>query len=137
MHSNPFCMGEIAKYGVQHSRSRRNGAYPGGFNYCRASHRNGTRVRAGEYTAQPLPAISPVDIAADVPPEDDATTRQAADSDSTMQDLIDQHHNEPGVKKGEILEGTVVSTTPTEIMIDLGLKSEGVIQSKELERIGP
>lgn len=52
-----------------------------------------------------------------------------------MQSLLDQQHDEPQVKKGEILDGTVVRTSPTEILVDIGLKSEGLIAGKELERI--
>src|ERR1041385_5791375 len=56
-------------------------------------------------------------------------------SDDSMQTLLDQHTDEPQVKKGDILEGTVAQTTPTEILVDIGLKSEGIIAGKELERM--
>src|SRR5258708_1685677 len=55
-------------------------------------------------------------------------------SDS-MQTLLDQQTDEPQVKKGDILEGTVAQTTPTEILVDVGLKTEGIISGKELERM--
>jgi small subunit ribosomal protein S1 len=54
---------------------------------------------------------------------------------SQMQTLLDQQPGEPQVKKGDILEGVIAQTTPTEILVDLGLKSEGVISGKELERM--
>src|SRR5258706_1299024 len=57
-----------------------------------------------------------------------------AASDS-MQTLLDQQTDESQVKKGDILEGTVAQTTPTEILVDIGLKSEGIISGKELERM--
>jgi small subunit ribosomal protein S1 len=56
------------------------------------------------------------------------------DSDQ-MQTLLDQQPDEPQVKKGDVLEGTIAHTSPTEILVDVGLKSEGVISGKELERI--
>lgn len=37
--------------------------------------------------------------------------------------------------RGEIVSGTVVTNTPTEIRVDIGGKSEGVIDGRELERI--
>ena len=40
-----------------------------------------------------------------------------------------------GLKKGEILEGTIISTSPTSIEIDLGEGRQGVVQSRELERM--
>jgi small subunit ribosomal protein S1 len=54
---------------------------------------------------------------------------------TTMESLLDTHQDGPQVKKGEILKGTIARTSPTEILIDIGLKSEGVISGKELERI--
>src|SRR5258708_33239043 len=68
------------------------------------------------------------------------TTTQTEQPESTpgsdsMQTLLDQQSDEPQVKKGDILEGTVAQTTPTEILVDVGLKSEGIISGKELERM--
>ncbi len=80
-------------------------------------------------------------VAPDSVPESDdeaAAPSEAADAAApaeTMEALLEGSDHEPEVKKGEILEGTVESTSPTEILIDLGLKSPGVIQSKELERM--
>ena len=36
---------------------------------------------------------------------------------------------------GDILEGTVVHVAPSEILIDIGSKSEGVLSGRELERM--
>jgi small subunit ribosomal protein S1 len=40
------------------------------------------------------------------------------------------------LKRGDIVDGIIVSVTPTEVLVDVGAKSEGVIPSKELERLG-
>jgi small subunit ribosomal protein S1 len=40
------------------------------------------------------------------------------------------------LKRGDIVDGTIVSVSPTEVLVDVGAKSEGVIPSKELERLG-
>jgi small subunit ribosomal protein S1 len=37
---------------------------------------------------------------------------------------------------GDIVDGEIVSVTPTEVLIDVGAKSEGLVPSKELERLG-
>lgn len=62
---------------------------------------------------------------------------EAADpvASTSMETLLDQQHEGPQVKKGDLLTGTIARTSPTEILIDVGLKSEGVISGKELERI--
>jgi small subunit ribosomal protein S1 len=40
------------------------------------------------------------------------------------------------LRPGDIREGEIVSVTPTEVLIDVGAKSEGLVPSKELERLG-
>src|SRR5258708_14452698 len=71
--------------------------------------------------------------------ESGATTQkehpESTPGSDSMQPLLDQQTDEPQVKKGDILEGTVAQTTPTEILVDVGLKSEGIISGKELERM--
>lgn len=39
-------------------------------------------------------------------------------------------------KAGDIIEGEIVSVSPTEVLVDIGAKSEGLVPSKELERLG-
>lgn len=43
--------------------------------------------------------------------------------------------SEGGLRKGDILEGTIVSASPTEVLVEIGQKMEGVIQNKELDQI--
>jgi small subunit ribosomal protein S1 len=40
------------------------------------------------------------------------------------------------LQPGDIVDGEIVSVTPTEVLIDVGAKSEGLVPSKELERLG-
>jgi small subunit ribosomal protein S1 len=40
------------------------------------------------------------------------------------------------LKPGDITEGVIVSVTPTEVLVDVGAKSEGIVPAKELERLG-
>lgn len=40
------------------------------------------------------------------------------------------------LKRGEIIEGTVTATSPTAVMVDIGIKTEGIIPGRELERMG-
>ncbi|MGD8397264.1 MAG: S1 RNA-binding domain-containing protein [Anaerolineae bacterium] len=41
------------------------------------------------------------------------------------------------LRTGDIVEGEIVSVSPTEVLVDVGAKSEGLVPSKELERMGP
>ncbi len=91
-----------------------------------------TPITSAELPVEPaahldaLNADDPVDNAKDEVSEEAAQTLTEA--------MLDQHA-EPRLRKGEILEGVVASTTPTEILIDLGTKAEGVVSGKELERM--
>ncbi len=54
---------------------------------------------------------------------------------TTMTAELLKAHAEPKLRKGDIVEGVVAETSPTEILIDLGMKTEGVIAGKEVERM--
>lgn len=62
--------------------------------------------------------------------EDDAD--EAADEDE-----VDEAEAEeaPRIRKGQIVEGTVVETSPTEVLIELEPDLVGVVASRELERM--
>jgi len=40
-----------------------------------------------------------------------------------------------GLKKGDLVEGTIISTSPTLVTVDLGAQQEGIIPGHELERM--
>lgn len=40
------------------------------------------------------------------------------------------------LKAGDIVKGEIVSVSPTEVLVDVGAKSEGLVPAKELERLG-
>jgi small subunit ribosomal protein S1 len=53
-----------------------------------------------------------------------------------MSALMEEAFNFQTPKQGDIVEGVIVSVTPTEVLVDVGAKSEGLVPSKELERLG-
>lgn len=59
-----------------------------------------------------------------------------AEDQHPMQALIDEGYTVPEIKQGEIVKGTIVSISPTEILVDVGTKSEGIVSGRELERLG-
>ncbi|HRE47531.1 MAG TPA: S1 RNA-binding domain-containing protein [Aggregatilineales bacterium] len=63
---------------------------------------------------------------------DDAAT---TDSANAVEGAAPADPSDPQVKKGAILKGVIAQTTPTEIMIDLGLKAPAIVPSKEIERM--
>ena len=57
-------------------------------------------------------------------------------SEHPMSALLEESLNFRRLKQGDIVEGMIVSVAPTEVLVDVGAKSEGVVPSKELERLG-
>ena len=55
----------------------------------------------------------------------------------TMAELLEQSYDVKQVRRGDILMGTIVSITPNEILVDIGSKSEGIVTSRDLERMSP
>lgn len=53
----------------------------------------------------------------------------------TMAELLEQSSNVKEVERGDILKGTIVSISPTEVLVDVGCKSEGIVAGRELERL--
>ena len=54
---------------------------------------------------------------------------------ATMEAAMAEAPDAPGLKRGDVIEGTVVSTSPTEVLVDVGEKTDGVIPGRELERM--
>ena len=65
------------------------------------------------------------------------TMPDPSDSDAlSMQDLLDAEEAAVrDVKRGSVVEGTVVHVGPDELLVDVGLKSEGVVQGREISDI--
>lgn len=63
-------------------------------------------------------------------PEAPAETESAA---AIMEQALAQA--ETGLKRGDLIEGVITSTSPTSVTVDVGGKAEGIIPSRELERM--
>jgi small subunit ribosomal protein S1 len=56
---------------------------------------------------------------------------------SAMQALLDEQESQfRTIKRGDVVEGQIVRMDPDEILVDIGLKSEGVLSTKELPASG-
>jgi small subunit ribosomal protein S1 len=56
---------------------------------------------------------------------------------SAMQRLLDEQDAQfRTIKRGDVVEGQIVRMDPDEILVDIGLKSEGVLSTKELPSSG-
>jgi small subunit ribosomal protein S1 len=54
---------------------------------------------------------------------------------SSMADLVDDFQYKP-LKAGDVRDGIIVSISPSEILVDVGAKSEGFVHQREMERLG-
>ena len=54
---------------------------------------------------------------------------------SLMQSFLELDYSYPNPRRGDIVEGTVVHVSPTEILIDVGCKTEGIVSGREIERM--
>jgi small subunit ribosomal protein S1 len=103
-----------------------------------------------EEEALPLPTSSQVIDQITVPvqteaiPAPDAVTPEnlpeaAVEAEETAVEAVaepeGQLETEAGLKRGDLVEGTVVKTSPTEVLVDIGGAVEGVVNSRELERL--
>ena len=89
--------------------------------------------------------VAPVEAAAapEAPPAVEMTEAgpapgvEAAEPTSMNEWLaqVDHVEAESTIRRGDIVEGEIVQTSPTEILIDIGAKAEGVVSGRELERM--
>jgi small subunit ribosomal protein S1 len=86
-------------------------------------------VKAEEPTQEP--AAEPVQPEK---PKAAATKPAPATEHSEMMQLLEE--SESNLKKGQIVQGTVVNITDKEVMVDIGYKSEGVISISEFAYSG-
>ncbi len=58
-------------------------------------------------------------------------------NDNPMAELLAQSFEVREFQHGDIVEGTIVHVSPTEVLIDVGAKSEGVLAAREWEKMSP
>jgi small subunit ribosomal protein S1 len=66
------------------------------------------------------------------------TDRETTDGDAafTMQDWLDSSSDFKTLRRGEVVEGTIMGIQRDGVIVDLGAKSEGVIPSHEMHSLG-
>ena len=63
---------------------------------------------------------------------------EVSDGDAafTMQDWLDSSTDFKTLRRGEVIEGTIMGIQRDGVIVDLGAKSEGVIPSHEMHSLG-
>ncbi len=62
-------------------------------------------------------------------------TAPGAEGPNPMEALPDDAFDIPQLRSGDIREGTIISITPTGILVDIGAKFDAVVDARELERL--
>ncbi len=60
---------------------------------------------------------------------------EAEEAPITMEEVVAQMAEAPAFRRGDVVEATILITSPTSIQVDLDGKAEGVIPGRELERM--
>ncbi|MBC8446618.1 MAG: S1 RNA-binding domain-containing protein, partial [Chloroflexi bacterium] len=67
---------------------------------------------------------------------EEVNTQETEQLEHLMETEMAQAYAYQALEHGQILDGTIISISPTEILIDVGSKSEGIVSSRELEQLG-
>jgi small subunit ribosomal protein S1 len=54
-----------------------------------------------------------------------------------MAELLEQGYGQVLPKRGDAVEGVIVAVSPSEILIDIGSKCEGIVTSRDLDQLDP
>lgn len=60
---------------------------------------------------------------------------QAAAGANPMENLPVDAFDFPHIRSGDVVDGTIVTISPTEILVDIGYKADAVVDNRELERL--
>jgi small subunit ribosomal protein S1 len=104
-----------------------------------ASEESATEVSA-EATAEVVEAAPEAEAATEEAPADaDADTAVAVaekpESELTMEDLLEEYLPSKILRRGEIIDGKVMSRKPVGMLVDIGYKSEGFVPTKEMRSL--
>jgi small subunit ribosomal protein S1 len=114
-----------------------------------------TEAAAPEATEAPAeeatPAVEPAAVVETEAPAAEAATEEAPaeaeaetavavaekpESELTMEDLLDEYLPSKVLRRGEIIDGRVMSRKAEGMLVDIGYKSEGFVPTKEMRSLG-
>ena len=71
--------------------------------------------------------------------QDEAAVAEAPkpESELTMADLLEEYLPSKVLRRGEIIDGKIMSIAQDGLLVDIGYKSEGYVPNKEMRSLGP
>jgi small subunit ribosomal protein S1 len=94
-----------------------------------------TAATPTEETTMEQPITENIEETAPVEATPDSEPTTPDSEPTTMEEAMAGDLGLPTFKKGDVIEGTIISTSPTAVLVDVGGKSEGIIPGRELERM--
>ena len=94
---------------------------------------------AAEATAEVVETAPDIEAANEEAPADAETVVAVADkpeNELTMEDLLDEYLPSKVLRRGEIIDGRVMSRKAEGMLVDIGYKSEGFVPTKEMRSTG-
>jgi small subunit ribosomal protein S1 len=88
----------------------------------------------------PAPEATAEVATEEAPAEEEGETAVAVaekpESELTMEDLLEEYLPSKVLRRGEIIDGKVMSRKPEGMLVDIGYKSEGFVPTKEMRSLG-
>jgi len=72
-----------------------------------------------------------------MPTKERATDSSVGQKMNPMAEMLERYLSCQRLERGQIIPGTVVRIAPSEIIVDVGAKCEGIVPQRDLERISP
>ena len=93
---------------------------------------------APEATAEVATEEAPVEAEAETEAETETAVAVAEkpESELTMEDLLEEYLPSKVLRRGEIIDGKVMSRKAEGMLVDIGYKSEGFVPTKEMRSLG-
>ncbi|MCI0774977.1 MAG: S1 RNA-binding domain-containing protein [Chloroflexi bacterium] len=82
-------------------------------------------------------ATDATEAAAEADAESAVAVAEKPEAELTMADLIDEYLPSKILRRGEIIDGKVMSRKPEGLLVDIGYKSEGFVPTKEMRSLTP
>ena len=84
---------------------------------------------------EPAPEAATEAAPADAEADTAVAVAEKPESELTMEDLLEQYLPSKILRRGEIIDGKVMSRKPEGMLVDIGYKSEGFVPTKEMRSL--
>ena len=88
-----------------------------------------------EPAAEAAPETATEEAPADAEADTAVAVAEKPESELTMEDLLDEYLPSKVLRRGEIIDGKVMSRKPEGMLVDIGYKSEGFVPTKEMRSL--